>query len=73
MYKPSHSSFLITNMSRLVEGIKSSLTYFQKVSLVHIKREVNTTAHGLAREVVTHIVDKIWIKEISFWIYDIGP
>jgi hypothetical protein len=55
----------VPNMSRyvhLVEGIKSGMRYFRTASLGHIKGEANSAAHDLARETVTHIVDKIWME-----------
>jgi hypothetical protein len=55
----------------LVEGIKFGMQSFRIANLVYVKRETNTTIHGLAREVVTHIVDIIWMEEISSQIYDI--
>jgi hypothetical protein len=61
----------LSRYGHLVEGIKSGMQSFRTANLVYIKRETNTTVYGLAREVVTHIVDIIWMEEISSQIYDI--
>lgn len=53
---------VMPNTSRyghLVEGIKSGMQSFRTANIVHVKREANTAAHGLARKIVTHIVDTI--------------
>jgi hypothetical protein len=55
----------------LVEGIKSGLHSFKSANITHFKRKANMTTYGLAREVVTHIVDKIWMEKVISWIYDI--
>jgi len=64
----------VSNESRyghLVEGIKSGMRYFRSASIVYVKREANSAAHGLVREAIIHIVDKIWMEEIPPKIYDI--
>jgi hypothetical protein len=40
------------------------MQFFRIANLVHVKREVNTMAHSLTQDVVTHIVDTIWREEI---------
>jgi hypothetical protein len=57
----------LSNTSRyrhLVKGIKLGMQFFRIANLVHVKREVNTMAHSLTQDVVTHIVDTIWREEI---------
>jgi hypothetical protein len=39
--------------------------------LINAKRDANSAAHGLAREAVKHVIDKVRVKEISNCIYDI--
>jgi len=43
----------------LVEGIKFGMQSFRTSNLVHVKKDANSAAHGLTREVVTHVVDTI--------------
>jgi hypothetical protein len=45
-----------------LDGIKLGLQYFRSANIVHVKREANSAAHGLARAAVTHIVDSIWME-----------
>lgn len=40
-----------------VEGIKSILRSFLSARVVHVKRDANSTAHRLAKEVVIHVID----------------
>jgi hypothetical protein len=39
--------------------------------VVHVKRDANETTNGLAKKVVTHVIDSIWLKYIPPIIYDI--
>jgi hypothetical protein len=55
----------MSKYGHILDGIKSGLQSFRLANIVHVKREANTAAHGLARTAVTHIVDSIWIEEIS--------
>jgi hypothetical protein len=51
----------MSKYGHLLEEIKFAMQSFRRGSLVHVKHDANSTAHGLAREPVTHIVDSIWM------------
>lgn len=61
----------MSRYGHILDGIKSGLESFRSANIVHVKRDANSVAHGLARAAVTHIVDSIWMEEISPQIYDI--
>jgi len=61
----------MSRYGHILDGIKSGLQSFRSANIVHVKREVNFAAHGLARAAVTHIVYSIWMEEIPPQIYDI--
>jgi hypothetical protein len=61
----------MSRYEHLLEGKNPPCSFFRMAHLVHVKREVNLAAHGLVREVVTHIVGSIWMEEIPPQIYDI--
>jgi hypothetical protein len=64
---PNMSSF-----GHFAEGIKHDLNFFQSSHVAHVKRDANATTHGLAREVVTHVIDKInWLEDVPPCIYGI--
>lgn len=39
--------------------------------IVHVNKEVNYVAHGLAKAAIKHVIDQVWMKEISNYICDI--
>jgi hypothetical protein len=61
----------LSNYGHFVEEVKSGLSSLRSYSFVHVKREVNLAAHGLARKATTHVVDITWMKKISNVIYGI--
>jgi hypothetical protein len=54
-----------------MEGIKHGSSLLQSSQVVHVKRDANAATHGLAREAVTHVVDKVWLEEVPPCIYGI--
>jgi hypothetical protein len=32
--------------------------------IVHVKMEVNTTAYGLVKTKIKHVIDQVWMKNI---------
>jgi hypothetical protein len=47
------------------------LCSLQSAYVIYMWREANSTAHYLARAVVTHVIDSIWLKETPVIVYDI--
>lgn len=45
------------SFGHFVKDIKLGLGYLRTSIVIHVKREVNLAAHGLAHETTTHVVD----------------
>lgn len=60
-----------SRFGHFVEGIKDGMRIFRSSSFVHVRRDANSTVHGLAKEAVRHAIDKVWIEEIPHFIYGI--
>jgi len=53
-----------------IEGIQVELGTFRSSSIVHIRREANSTAHILTRNAATNFVDLLWLEDIPNSIFD---
>lgn len=62
---------LCSRFGHLLDGIKTELQSFWSSSIVHMKRERNSASHVLTKAFVTHVINFIWLEEISPNIYDI--
>lgn len=54
----------VNRIGHFVEGIEQGLSFFRSSCVVHVSREANSTAYTLAREVATHVIDSVWLKDI---------
>jgi hypothetical protein len=54
-----------------VANIRRVLDLMHTWQISHINREANSTAHGLVRQVITHVIDEIWVKYIPICICEI--
>lgn len=62
---PMHGS------GHFIEGIQVELGTFRSSSIIHIRRETNSTVHALARNAATNFVDLMWFEDIHSSISDI--
>jgi hypothetical protein len=56
------------NLSRhkhVMESVIVGMRSIRTMNVVHVKRKANSEVHSLTRQVVIHIVDSIWLKEIT--------
>jgi ribonuclease HI len=53
-----------------IEAIQVELGTFRSSSIVHIRREANSTAHILTRNAATNFVDLLWLEDIPNSIFD---
>lgn len=58
-------------MGHLIDEIKEVLGKLRLWRIEHVKRDTNSAAHILAREVFSCVIDKVWDEEISNCICDI--
>jgi len=58
-------------MGHLIDGIKEGLGKLRSWRVEHVKRAANSTAHILVREAFSYVIDRVWVEEISYCIYDI--
>jgi hypothetical protein len=63
------SSSLMRRFRHFTDRIKTELSSFRSFRVVHVRQEANSIAHGLAREVVCHVIDSIWLEEIPPFIW----
>lgn len=47
-----------------VKGIQQEMNSFRSRSIVHVKRDANVAAYTVAREVVNHVLDFVWLEDI---------
>jgi hypothetical protein len=57
-------SLTLSTIGYFVESTRQELGLLRSFSIVHIKREANLTAPGLARGAATHSIGRFWIEEI---------
>lgn len=55
----------------IINGIKVGLCTLRSWQIVHIKRDANSTAHDLAREAISSVIDRVWVEKILNYIYGI--
>jgi hypothetical protein len=56
---------------QIVEDAKGVLRTFLSWQVYQTKREGNSSAHGLAKEAVHRVIDRVWIDSIPESIRDI--
>lgn len=61
----------LSRIRHFTEGIKSELKSLRSFSVIHVKREINSTAHVLAKAAVLHVRDTIWLEETLSQVSDI--
>jgi ribonuclease HI len=54
----------------IVADIRTVLQGFQGWQICHTKRATNYAAHGLAKEAILNVIDRVWMEEIPSCIYD---
>ena len=54
----------------IIDNTLLLLQHFQTRKVRHVKRNLNKTAHGLAKEAIKNSIDKIWMKEIPSCIFN---
>jgi hypothetical protein len=58
-------------LGQFIEGIQVEFDTFRSSSIVHIRRETNSTVHTLARNAATNFIDLMWLEDIHSSISDI--
>ena len=48
---------------QIVEDTKLVLRSFRHWRISHVRRKANGAAHGLAKEVIRTVMDKVWMEE----------
>jgi regulatory protein YycH of two-component signal transduction system YycFG len=61
----------LSKYGHLVDDIKKVLIFLRSFKVTHIKMTKNKAVHSLTKEVVTHIIDLIWLEDIPSIIYAI--
>lgn len=56
---------------QIVEVTKLVLRSFRQWRISHVRREANGAAHGLAKEAIRTVMDKIWMEETPVYIFNI--
>lgn len=62
---------LLSCFGHFIDGIKEELCSLWSYKVRHEKREAKSTTHFLAKVAVTHVINTIWMEEISPCIFDI--
>jgi ribonuclease HI len=52
--------------------IKLLMSSFRSCEIKHVRRTQNRAAHGLAKEAVREVIDRVWMEEIPSCIFDIS-
>jgi hypothetical protein len=55
---------------QIVADIQTVLGSFRSWDFKHVRRAQNSAAHGLAKESVREVIDKVWMEEIPICIFD---
>lgn len=57
------SRYNYRNYGHLLEDIATSLSFFQFVKVVRVRRDANKVAHVLAKSAISHLLDKVWRED----------
>jgi ribonuclease HI len=59
-----------SRFGQVVADIKTVLGSFRRCDFQHVRRAQNNAAHGLAKESVREVIDRVWMEEIPICILD---
>lgn len=64
----------MSSFGHIVEGIKEGMHFLRSSCIVHTRWDANSAAHALVKEVVQHVIDKVWIEDCphSLWYCNKG-
>jgi hypothetical protein len=60
-----------TAYGQLIEDTKIKLNSLGDRTVRHVCREVNTTAHIMAKFAISQMLDRVWIEQCSYFIQNI--
>ena len=60
-----------SRFDQIVADAQIIIAYLSSCQIVRSQRKTNFAAHGLARTTVKHVINDIWLEDISTCIYNI--
>ena len=54
---------------QIIADVQMVPSHFRRWEVIHVKREANFAAHGLAKVVAQELTEKIWMEEIPSCIF----
>jgi hypothetical protein len=52
----------LSKFKHIVTGIQERMCLLRSCMIEYVKRDTNSTAHGLAKEAVKYVIDNVWLE-----------